>query len=291
MTLGRFLYSPSRKRCISQDFHSQVCPFTASTTQPLRGCIVRLEMPITRSCIDVPPCQAPSPAVHRKPALGYGSGGERSPRALQSPREESRENRSSQLCPGLQSRHNSHPNESFTCLWHHPSSLPLLKSIKQTVRAERTTETAAAQHPRQVPGANTEPANSSIGETQNQTPHGVSSVLSQPPRQVLGRGSRAGPAAAASSCRPPRCSSVSSQPQPRSCCRGDLLLQEQLSPSQDSLQARQEHAGALRDHKSPWPRSSSKGIPGALGPSSLPAQPRHRAEAALGKTKSSSHQS
>lgn len=154
---------------------------------------------------------------------------------------------------GLGSCCKIHP-ESFTCLWHHPSSFPLLNSTNQTVRAERATETAAAQHPRQAPGANTEPSNSSnVGDTEP-NPHRVSSVLSQPQMQVLSGGSRAVPAAvelslaaAASSCQPPT---------PQQCQQSATATQLQKGPA-----------------LAPWScRGSQRGSQGALGPPFLPAQ-------------------
>lgn len=74
-------------------------------------------------------------------------------------------------------------------------------------------------------------------------------------------------AAAASSCQPPLPSAIShSHPAAEGTCPGPMELQGQLSPRQDSLQAQEEHPGALRDHhNSPWPSALPKGLPGSFG--------------------------
>lgn len=116
-------------------------------------------------CSTLPgPHPSSDPAVHGKSALGYGRRGERSHGVLENPT--GREERELQpLLPALPGTEwgrtgvtlQDPPQQVLYLLWHHPSSFLLLKSIKQTLRAERAPETAAAQHPRQAPGANTEP--------------------------------------------------------------------------------------------------------------------------------------
>lgn len=112
--------------------------------------------------MDVPPCQAPTPALTR---LGMENlpwataGGDRG--ATRSRAGKPRRRRTGdcrprfQLCPGQWGRIGAKlqdlPQRVLYLPLAQPSSFLLLKSTGQTVRAERATETAAAQSPRQAP--------------------------------------------------------------------------------------------------------------------------------------------
>lgn len=158
-----------------------------------------------------------------------------------------------QLCPGqseagLESCYKIHPNKSFTCLWHHPGRVPLLKSIKQTVTAE---------------------SRRNSGSTASQT----AAELSQ--------------AAAASSCQPLLCQRSATatliQKGPAlarwSCRDAAGAAQPQSGFPAGTGGTHQSSQGSPQ-----WPlakSSTTRNSQGALGPSFLPAKPMHRAGNAL----------
>lgn len=103
--------------------------------------------------------------------------------------------------------------------------------------------------------------------------------------QVLSRGSRAVPGSCGIILPTRHAPAVSairhSHPAPEGTCPSTMELQGQLSLSQDSLQAQEEHAGALKDHhNSPWPSPPPQGFPGSFS-TFLPAQLMLRAGTAL----------